>query len=104
VLLAARSKGTRPPIVAWSISDGDPSLEGGRIAQFRAPEAAVGLKVLKKAAVASKKKPSDAVAIVSYDEKPGHPSHPQCVDERGEFFRYVDGVYTTRRSEAEPRW
>jgi transposase len=29
------------------------------------------VKLLKKAAVASKKKPSDAVAIISYDEKPG---------------------------------
>jgi len=29
------------------------------------------VKVLKKAAAASKKKPSDAVAIISYDEKPG---------------------------------
>src|SRR6202795_1597676 len=29
------------------------------------------VKILKKAAAASKKKPSDAVAIISYDEKPG---------------------------------
>ena len=29
------------------------------------------VKILKKAAVSSKKKPSDAVAIISYDEKPG---------------------------------
>ena len=29
------------------------------------------VKILKKAAAVSKKKPSDAVAIVSYDEKPG---------------------------------
>ena len=29
------------------------------------------VKLLKKVAVASKKKPSDAVAIISYDEKPG---------------------------------
>src|SRR4030095_11645827 len=29
------------------------------------------VKLLKKAAVASKKKPSDAVAVISYDEKPG---------------------------------
>jgi hypothetical protein len=37
------------------------------------------VKLLKKAAVGSKTKPSDAVAIISYDEKPGIP-FPTRVD------------------------
>jgi hypothetical protein len=38
------------------------------------------VKILKETAATAKKKRNDAVAIISYDEKPGHPSHrnPRC--------------------------
>ena len=45
------------------------------------------VKILKKAAAVSKKKPSDAVAIVSYDEQPGI----QAIATGREFIEFLAG-------------
>jgi hypothetical protein len=67
------------------------------------------VKIIKETAAASKKKPSDAVAVVSYDEKPGIqaiattgpdlPPEPGVLD-RGAAACQVKGRPTTRATPA----